>query len=119
MSHPASIHPPMTVPEASARIFSLEADVNAPGRASDALRAVVGVIAGAFRSGQFIPAANWLVALNANTVGVWEGEAIDEDARFWWRGRTLDDDLEMLAEAFAENTMGITTPYWEIALPEV
>lgn len=119
MSHPASIHPPMTVPEASARIFNLEADVNTPGRASDALRAVVETIARAFRSGQLIPAANWIVALNANTVGVWEGETIDEADRFWWHGRTLDDDLQILAEAFAENTMGITTPYWEIALPEV
>jgi hypothetical protein len=119
MSHPATIHDPLTIPEASYLLFRLEADVADPLRAAAPVRDTVAHIAAAFRGGQFIPAANWLIALNANTVGRSDDEPDTEspESEYWWRGRTLDDPLQMLAEAFAELTMGITTPYWEIRLP--
>lgn len=123
MSHPASYHNPMTVPEAVIFIRQLEEGVqnrdenpNSPGPASASVSLVVARIADAFRAGQFMQAGAWLIALNANTVGVWNDE--EPSGEYWWMGRHTDDALQMLAEAFAELTLGITTPYWEIERPD-
>lgn len=123
MSHPATVHSPLTVPEAALLLKQLEEDVqnrdenpNSPGPASVPMRLVVARIAAAFRAGQFMQAGAWLVALNAGTVGVWPDE--EPSGQYWWRGRRTDDALQMLAEAFAELTLGITTPYWEIDLSD-
>lgn len=115
MSHPATIHNPLTVPAAAQLLDELEAAAALPDEASAPFRDVLAQIVSAFREGRLFDAGHWLIALHSNASGDWEypGQVSD----YWWRGRTTDDPLQLLAEAFGELTLGITMPYWEIALP--
>ena len=117
MSHPATIHEPMTVPTARALLSRLGNHVNHPEAASADLHAMLRKIQYAFDRGDFLDAAEWLIRLNAETIS---GPPDDlEDSPFWFRDRSTDDDLQLLAEAFGELTMGIEKPYWEIILPTI